>query len=836
MAMPSYPHIHLRDIGTASVGFLAPARGGPPRRPDPVADRPRHAERLRAGLLEVAEEFPDLAAAQARLGITAPRRGLALAALGRSGEHLVTGDVKATSPGLSLLGLKRGGSVEEPDTATLFVGERSLRTLMAALDRYAEWTDEAEDAGERRPRRFWLFESAEAFRAAGVDDLWTGPSPLPEGPGIRLVEAWLRLDRIEDFYRAAADLDIPLRGSATRFVDSAVIDLALSRSQMAALARVSGAVVEFRGASDFVTDYFELEPEGRPGAVRALGALVGPPDPDAPRTVLLDSGVNHANELLSAALPQGRCHTVRADWGRDDHSGHGTNMAGVALYGDLAGLAAARAPFRLPIGLESVKILRRPEVPTMVAPREAVEAAVGIVEAQAPEVRRVFCLAATTHGEPDDGQQTATSATIDKLAWNQGGGTRLFCIAAGNVPTDAYNPYETLHYPDRNRLHPVQTPGQALNALTVGGSTEKCSDPGGRTLAPQGDLSPTSRTAQAWDARKRHGNKPDVVFEAGNHVLDPGGATSRHTRHTRILTTGPNHPVQPLGLTGETSAATAAVAGMMTRLLARYPLMRAESARALATNCAEWTPAMLAMAARAQAAGAAGADCWAPVLDCFGWGVPNEVRLAESAGNALTLVIEDGMQPYARRGGGVVLNEMKYFALPWPRDTLRALRNEEVELRCTLSYFVEPDPLADRRDRRDRYASHRLRFRLNQPGDTPEVAQSRVNALIELEDDAFVASAAGDRNWLLGQRRRDVGSLHQDIWRGPAYQLADRGGLCVFPVKGWWAGRQDPAVHARTVPFTLVLSIRTGRADVDLYAEAMAVAPARNRVFVPVVT
>ncbi len=35
---------------------------------------------------------------------------------------------------------------------------------------------------------------------------------------------------------------------------------------------------------------------------------------------------------------------------------------------------------------------------------------------------------------------------------------------------------------------------------------------------------------------------------------------------------------------------------------------------------------------------------------------------------------------------------MKYFKLPWPSSELAKLNQTTVEMRCTLSYFVEPDP------------------------------------------------------------------------------------------------------------------------------------------------
>lgn len=168
---------------------------------------------------------------------------------------------------------------------------------------------------------------------------------------------------------------------------------------------------------------------------------------------------------------------------------------------------------------------------------------------------------------------------------------------------------------------------------------------------------------------------------------------------------------------------------------------------------------------------------------------------------------------------------MKYFPLPWPGRALARLRNTTVKLSCTLSYFVEPDPLADKRARRDRYASHRLRFRFNQPGDTAKSAQSRLNQLVDADDDEVGIPSSEDGLWAVQWQRTDIGTIHQNIWTGPAHELAARGGVCVYPVKGWWADRSSPE-YQRAIPFSLIVSVRTESTEVDLYAEAVTKVPA----------
>jgi len=405
-------------------------------------------------------------------------------------------------------------------------------------------------------------------------------------------------------------------------------------------------------------------------------------------------------------------------------------------------------------------------------------------------------------------------------------GTRLFCVATGNVDVSPHAPYQVASYANRNRDHPIQAPAQAVNALTVGAMTE--SEPDDHDLvAPFGDLCPTSRTAQSWSDRYAH--KPDIVMEGGNHIRDEDGVHSRAINETRILTTGSNIPSHPLAFTSDTSAATAAAAGLATRLLAAYPTCRAETLRALMVHAAELTPAMSQRFAQMDGA-LQETKRRARLIECYGWGTPDQRRLFESAGDALTMIVEDRLQPFVLRDKAARLNEMKYFKMPWPTEILQDLNQELVELRCTLSYFAEPDPHGSARRRANRYLSHGLRFALKSPEDSDLQAQARINRLADIEDDPIIGQGAGDRGWVLGANGRSKGTLHHDRWNGPAHELARRDGISIFPVRGWWADRKDQEIAERDVNFSLVLSIRTQRQDVDLVAEVRASITAANLV------
>ncbi|MGC5796156.1 S8 family peptidase [Sphingomonas sp. NFX23] len=808
--MASHEHILLRNIGVASKSFKSPDTGRSPQ-PPPPHDRKAHARRLKGNLSALRADLQAYADSQRRFGVPDANLGRPITLVSRVDTQLAPGKGNVDSKDKSILGVRRrwtdgaGPRVE----ARMFVTEAGLDRLIGQLEGYAAWRET--DPGNR-PANFWLFAGAEEFSPSSIEDYWNDlQENLPRASADAEWEVWTRNSMERPFEAAIADAGLEVQGTVTRFVDTNVRNVIGTRRQLMRLIEESAAVVELRGASSFVAHDMDLPPDLRRAQVMELAGRIVAAKSDSPVVTVLDTGVNRANPLLSASLPQNRCHVARSGWDRFDSNGHGTKMAGVALFGDLAVALAGSGPVQPGIGLESVTV-SAPGNPAKLPARDALRKAIEIVEVQ-PR-RRVYCLAATAVGEAEDGRPTSTSATLDSLAFNGGDTTRLFVAAVGNVTTSASNPYRVMHYAMNNEDHGIQSPAQALNALSVGAVTSKCSTT--NLLAASGGLSPTSRTAQAWQVS--HPRKPDIVMEGGNHFIAAGGRTSIPHVPDMVVTTSRDVVNRPITVTGETSAATAAASRLAALTLAEYPEMRAETVRALMVNAARWTPAMIAQRNGFMSAGMTLLRANEQLLKSFGWGVPDEDRLFYSAQNALTLVVEDTIRPYRRKGSsGIRLNEMKTFRLPWPRQALDLLAATPVELRCTLSYFVEPDPNNAARDHIELYPSHRLKFDLSRFGETDDQAEARFND--DLEAQGNDASEAG---WDLGFRYRNRGTLHNDVWSGPAYQLRDRNLIMVAPNHGWWSERQASRPEDRIVNFSLVVSLSTPDVTADLYAEVLA--------------
>jgi hypothetical protein len=320
--------------------------------------------------------------------------------------------------------------------------------------------------------------------------------------------------------------------------------------------------------------------------------------------------------------------------------------------------------------------------------------------------------------------------------------------------------------------------------------------------------------------------KPDVVFEGGNAAKDALGAvwmpslsllTSHHKPEERLFTTA-----------NATSAATALAARMAAQLMAQYPDLWPESIRGLIVHSAEWTDAMqhifLPGTNRSKR------DYVNLVRHC-GFGVPNLDRAMWSVSNSLTMVLEAHLQPFQREEEKQpTLRDMNLHRLPWPLIELEAQGNTPVEMRVTLSYFIEPNPSERGFRSRYRYESHGLRFDAKRAHESDDAFRARINAAArdEEEDDESLFPTGDDRAWTIGKNNRHKGSVHSDIWRGNATDLASRGTLAVYPALGWWKTRLSHERYNMAVRYSLIVSIHAPEIEVDLYT---AIA---NQIEVPV--
>ncbi|WP_244276310.1 S8 family peptidase [Methylobacterium indicum] len=697
---------------------------------------------------------------------------------------------------------------------TVFVPER-------AADHFVQKVTEYRDKNNKksgRPKNEKLVASIQDARLAGVRALFTDALGTFPGDNEEIWwEVWIRGERKPEFERAAGRLGIALKDQALGFPERVVILALGTPTLMQILIERTDGVAEFRRAKDVPTFFLEMEAHEAADWVDELEKRMQTAPVEAPAICVLDSGATRGHPLLRASLAAADQHAYDPQWSLAEHrtwNGHGTGMAGIALLGDIEAALSQTGPIVVGHRLETVKILpdRGATDPKLYGAVTAVS--VGHVERQAPFRRRVICMAVSSLIGVSRGRPSSWSAAVDQLCYNISA-PRLMILAAGNLSGDI------LHttYPDANDLQEVANPGQAWNPLVVGACTDKITiaDPtlvGWSAIAPAGELSPVSRTSTIWD--RQWPIRPDVVFEGGNLAHD-GTNPGDPVDDLQLITTHYEPQNRLLKSFGDTSGATALAANMAARIMTAQPTLWPETVRALMVHSAEWTQPMRQ---RFQAA-ASRAEKFA-LLRRYGWGVPSLDRALASAANDATLLVQDALLPFFMEKSRVKTRHMNLHRLPWPRDELSALGELEVELRVTLSYFIEPNPGERGWTRRHRYASHGLRFAVKRALEGRRQFESRINKAAEIEEqgDAHVSDTGGD-DWFLGFPR-DRGSIHSDIWRGTAAELASRDAIAVYPVSGWWKEKPNLQRWDRSVRYALLVSIRAPGADIDIYTPIVA--------------
>ena len=95
-------------------------------------------------------------------------------------------------------------------------------------------------------------------------------------------------------------------------------------------------IAELRRAKETAEFFDSITPQEQCQWADELLARADFPGDDAPCACILDTGTTRGYPLLGPALHPEDLHSVEPAWGVADEAGHGTEMAGLALYGDLA--------------------------------------------------------------------------------------------------------------------------------------------------------------------------------------------------------------------------------------------------------------------------------------------------------------------------------------------------------------------------------------------------------------------------------------------------------------------------------------------------------------------
>ena len=320
-------------------------------------------------------------------------------------------------------------------------------------------------------------------------------------------------------------------------------------------------------------------------------------------------------------------------------------------------------------------------------------------------------------------------------------------------------------YPESNLTNAVHDPAQSWNVLTVGAYTDKVSivDPklkGYKPIAKKGELSPFSTTSFVWEAKKWP-VKPDIVLEGGNVAEDKKNFITE-SEDLSLLSLHHKPQERHFEMINATSAATAQASWMASQIQIQYPEIWPETIRALIVHSAKWKEGMKRQFWNDSDSRK---NNYKKMLRIFGYGTPDLNKAVSSYRNSLTLVSEQTIQPFTKKNKSYSTKDMHFYKMPWPKEILKTLPDKTlVQLRFTLSYFIEPGPGEIGWKDRYRYPSHGLRFELIQSQEDEEKFKKRINKAARDEDEK--PDSNFDNRWAFGTNNRNLGSIHSDIWGG----------------------------------------------------------------------
>lgn len=363
------------------------------------------------------------------------------------------------------------------------------------------------------------------------------------------------------------------------------------------------------------------------------------PPANAPKLAVLDSGIAQGHPLLAPAIGETQGFTPPDRSAADDSEhGHGTFVAGIALYGDVA--ASVRAGAFVPqLYLFSGRVFNDDGGDETRFVEKAVEEAVRYFHTTYQ--CRVFNLSYGDLNKVYDGKHVRGLAyTLDRL-------TReldvLFVVSTGNLMQSQLPPATLDEYPAYllQASARLLDPAPALNAITVGGiALQDQTHDAARyphaiedvPIARIGQPSPFTRSGLSVG----QAIKPDFVEDAGNLAYVPSRRSVRHQGLGVVSTHVGFATGRPLKQDHGTSFAAPRVAHLAARLVHRFPEQSVNLVRAILACHAEWPkPSVELLNADGKAPGREA------LMRLLGYGRIAEKAVLESLDNEVTLFAED---------------------------------------------------------------------------------------------------------------------------------------------------------------------------------------------------
>lgn len=724
-----------------------------------------------------------------------------------------------SSDGAKLLNVK-SNQENKLQIATIYIPDNKKEKLIGKIQKYI-----IEDTKKGLPVSQKLVEKIDKIQRTNIEFIWNSSNEyIPKEEAV-WCELWLAIDKSEidkkfQILKGISDFfNITISEGFTFFPERIIVYAKLNYQQLVELSMSFGYIAEVRRAEELNSFWLDQTIINRENWIESAISNITFNQSNNYITIL-DSGVNIGHLLLKNAINRNDCLTADSNWGINDagHNGHGTAMAGIALFDNLNKILEYNNPLQVNHRLESVKILPPDGETTELNKCHFItQNAINISVINNPDYKRIFCMAVTGKNQNDFGKPSTWSAYLDKIIFGDfENDKKIFVISAGNVRENI----ELLSYPESNLNLSVESPAQSWNAITIGAFTQKIL-PNTNTVAKKFELSPFSRTSSSWESFWPI--KPEVVFEGGNLKKREDGNIERH-EDLEILTTSTMGIVNAFTTFNATSAATATASNFLAKLRNIYPNAWPETLRALMIHSSSWTEEII----NQFKIDITKVGDKKKLLRIVGYGVPNLEKAIECKSNYLTFISEEVITPY-KLDGTVKTNKIHYYEFPWPSEILANLGETNVTLRVTLSYYIEPNPGDKGYTTKYSYQSSALKFLLINPTEDFENFKVRTNRInIEnLKDEQGVEKLSEvdyeknqEKRWFLGADTVFKGSIHSNFWNGSAAEIAVCNKLAIFPLaSGWWKQLKKQKKYDSQLRYSLIVSIETPENTADIYTK-----------------
>lgn len=481
------------------------------------------------------------------------------------------------------------------------------------------------------------------------------------------------------------------------------------------------------------------------------------PQPEAAKICILDSGINTNHPLLAPAIAESNSF-VEEDDDISDKAGHGTQVAGVALYGDVA--QCKDSDYWVPENwIYNGRILdEKCEFDEETIENKLIEAVEYFVELGC----RVFNLSIGNKNAPYDGRHVRGMAyVLDDLSRKH---DILFVVSVGNfngtndeplIPKDSWrDEYPDYLLGDHNF---IIDPASAINALTVGGlAVHDATDIAQKYPDEIYHLAAANRNQPSPFTRHgptvRGALKPELVAPGGN-IACPVRYEDKQwqavSKGVGVLTL--NHNFLGNTLLSEvsgTSFAAPYITHLAGKLLNNYPDISARMLRALLISQASVTSeCLLTFDEETLREYPKNNGRRHPYNEVSGYGAISEDNLFSSSEDSVLLMAEDEIN-----------NDCcQFYELPLPETFLRR-KHSYRELRVALSYSP-----AVRTTRLD-YRATKITFNLVK-GKSLEEVQKRFNRDFQKEQKTLGDSVTAKSNRVITSEARDRGTAQASIWK-----------------------------------------------------------------------